>query len=197
MNRIYVDYRKCLACKSCEIACAVHHHPSGSLAGALGDKQSEINVRVLSVEHEVFPLSCRHCDPADCINACPAGALSRDADTGAIIIDPDMCKGCAMCAIVCPYDAISLKSTHRSRSGREVAYKCDLSTDRVRSGGKPACVEACHSGALVFAEYETVRGDRAVKNLRTYLLGDSRTPAPVEFFRELRRKEFARRREGA
>jgi hypothetical protein len=57
-----------------------------------------------------------------------------------------------------------------------------------------AFVEACHSGVLVFAEYETVRGIRAVKNLRTYLLGESGELAPVKFLREQHRKEYARRR---
>jgi carbon-monoxide dehydrogenase iron sulfur subunit len=35
-----------------------------------------------------------------------------------------------------------------------------------------------------------------MKNLRTYLLGDGGVPPHVELYRELRRKEFARRRGG-
>jgi carbon-monoxide dehydrogenase iron sulfur subunit len=77
-----------------------------------------------------------------------------------------------------------------------VGYKCDLCNDRVKKGGEPACVQACHSGALVYAEYDAVRGQRAVKSLRTYLLGDGGVPPHVELYRELRRKEFARRRGG-
>ncbi len=194
MKRIFVDYKKCLACKACETACAEQHHPSKSLVGALGDAQTEINVRVLGIEHEAFPLSCRHCDPADCLNACPSGALRRDPESGAVIIDPDMCKACAMCAMVCTFDAISFKKTHRSRYDREVAYKCDLCNEHTKQGEEPACVKACHSGALVYAEYDAARSQRAVKSLRTYLLGDAGVPAHVELYRELRRKEFARRR---
>ena len=196
MKKIFVDYKKCLACKACEAACATRHHPSGSLVGALGDRKTEINVRVLGIEHEAFPLSCRHCDPADCLNACPSGALGRDPETGAVFIDSDKCKACAMCAMVCTFDAISFKETHRSRYGRDVAYKCDLCRERVKDGDEPACVGACHSGALVYAEFDGVRGQRAEKSLRTYLLGEEGVPPLVELFRELRRKEFARRREG-
>ncbi len=196
MKRIFVDYKKCLACKACEAACATRHHPSGSLLGALGDRKTEINVRVLGIEHEAFPLSCRHCDPADCLNACPSGALQRDHESKAVFIDPTKCKACAMCAMVCTFDAISFKETHRSCYGRDVAYKCDLCSERVKDGGEPACVQACHSGALVFSEFDNARGQRAVKNLRTYLLGEEGVPPLVELFRELRRKEFARRREG-
>ena len=196
MKRIFVDYKKCLACKACETACAVQHHPAQNLIAALGDSRTQVNVRVLGVEHEAFPLSCRHCDPADCLNACPSGALGRDSETGAVLLDSSKCKACAMCAMVCTFDAISFKKTHRSSYDRDVAYKCDLCNDRVKYGVQPACVQACHSGALVYAEYDAVRGQRAAKSLRTYLLGDKGVPAHVELYRELRRKEFARRRGG-
>jgi carbon-monoxide dehydrogenase iron sulfur subunit len=194
MKRIFVDYKKCLACKACETACAVRHHPSGTLIGALGDQKTEIDVRVLGIEHEAFPLSCRHCDPADCLSACPSGALGRDKETGAILIDPTRCKACAMCTMVCTFDAISFKATHRSPYGREIAHKCDLCLERTKDGGTPACVEACHSGALVYAEYDAAKTKRAVKSLRTYLLGEEGVPPLVELYRELRKKEFARRR---
>jgi carbon-monoxide dehydrogenase iron sulfur subunit len=196
MKRIFVDYKKCLACKACETACAVEHHPARSLYAALGDRKTQVNVRVLGIEHEAFPLSCRHCDPADCLNACPSGAISRDPETGAVLLDPAMCKACAMCAMVCPFDAISFKQTHRSPCNRDVAYKCDLCHERIREGGTPACVAACHSGALVYAEYDATRTGRAGKSLRNYLLGGDGLPPLVELFRELRRKEFARRRGG-
>ncbi|MDR3578353.1 MAG: 4Fe-4S dicluster domain-containing protein [Oryzomonas sp.] len=196
MKRIFVQYKKCLACKACETACAVEHHPAGSLAAALGDRKTQVNVRVLGIEHESFPLSCRHCDPADCLDACPSGAISRDAESGAILLDAAMCKACAMCAMVCPFDAISFKATHRSCYDRDVAYKCDLCNERVKAGRKPACVEACHSGALVYADYDANRLKQASKSLRAYLLGEEGLPPQLELFRELRRKEFARRRGG-
>ncbi len=197
MKRIFVDYKKCLACKACETACAVEHHPAHNLFAALGDRKTQVNVRVLGIEHESFPLSCRHCDPADCLNACPSGAISRDPVSGAVQLDAALCKACAMCAMVCPFDAISFKLTHRSPYNREVAYKCDLCNERIKEGGTPACVEACHSGALVYGEFDSGRTKRAVKGLRTYLLGSEGLPPLLELFRELRRKEFARRREGA
>ncbi len=197
MKRIFVDYKKCLACKACETACAVEHHPAQNLYAALGDRKTQVNVRVLGIDHESFPLSCRHCDPADCLNACPSGVIKRDPDSGAILMDAALCKACAMCAIVCPFDAISFKVTHRSAYNRDVAYKCDLCNERVKAGGMPACVEACHSGALVYAEYDTTRTERASRSLRHYLLGDEGLPLLLELFRELRRKEFVRRRGGA
>lgn len=196
MKRIFVDYKKCLACKACETACAIEHHPGHSLLAALGDQMTQVNVRVLGIEHEAFPLSCRHCEPAECLNACPSGAITCDPETGAVLLNPALCKACAMCAMVCPFDAISFKHTHRAPYDRDVAYKCDLCNDRIKEGGTPACVEACHSGALIYAEYDATRTNRATKSLRTYLLGAEGMPPLLELFRELRRKEFARRSGG-
>jgi len=195
MKKIFVDYRKCVACKSCETACAVTHHPSGSLYGLVGDRKTQVNVRVLGVEHEAFPVSCRHCDPAACLSACPAGALRRDRDTGAVVLNAEYCKACAMCAMVCPFDAISFKEVHRSPFGRETAYKCDLCHEDLKGGKTPACVAACHSGALIFREAEPLRERRAIENLKVYLLGEGGEPPLFALYRELRRKAFARRRE--
>jgi carbon-monoxide dehydrogenase iron sulfur subunit len=163
--------------------------------GLAGDGKTQVNVRVLGVEHEAFPVSCRHCDPAACLSACPSGALRRDGDTGAVVLDPEKCKACAMCAMVCPFDAISFKVVHRSPAGRETAYKCDLCHEDLKEGRAPACVSACHSGALVFRESEPLREHRAVENLKVYLLGEDGEPLLFSLYRELRRKAFARRRE--
>ncbi|WP_225072623.1 4Fe-4S dicluster domain-containing protein [Desulfuromonas sp. CSMB_57] len=194
MKKILVDYRKCVACKSCETACAVAHHPSGNLFGLIGDARTQVNVRVLGVEHEAFPVSCRHCDPAACLSACPAGAIARDPDSGAVVQHPERCQACAMCAMVCPFDAISFKHTHRALPGREVAFKCDLCHQRLARGEAPACVAACHSGALVFRELEPAREQRAKAGLKVYLLGEAGEPALFALHRELRRRTFARRR---
>jgi carbon-monoxide dehydrogenase iron sulfur subunit len=193
MKKILVDHEKCVACKACETACAVAHHPSRSLFGAVGDPKTQVNVRVMAVDHASFPLACRHCDPADCLDACPSGAIRRDAPTGAVLIDAARCKACAMCAMVCPFDAISFQVTHASLYGRDVAYKCDLCVERLRAGGEPACVEACHSGALVFADVESFRERRGREGLRHYLLGKEKMPPNLEAFRELKRQEVARR----
>jgi carbon-monoxide dehydrogenase iron sulfur subunit len=193
MKKIFVDYRKCVACKSCETACALVHHPTGSLGSLVGDGRTQVNVRVLGVEHEAFPVSCRHCDPAACLAACPSGALGRDPATGAVVLNPEYCKACAMCAMVCPFDAIGFKVTHRSPFGRETAYKCDLCYEKLGRGEGPACVSACHSGALVFREAEPLREKRAVHNLKVYLLGEGGEPPLFSLYRELRRKAFARR----
>jgi pyruvate ferredoxin oxidoreductase delta subunit len=39
---------------------------------------------------------------------CPDLAITRDAITGQIIIDLNYCKGCGICAWVCPKGAIRM-----------------------------------------------------------------------------------------
>ncbi len=40
-----------------------------------------------------------------CVEACPTGAISVDAD-GKAVIDPNKCIACAICVSVCPVNAI-------------------------------------------------------------------------------------------
>ena len=100
-----------------------------------------------------FPNRCRHCDPAPCLAVCPTGAITRDDDHGLVLVEPRRCIGCAMCAVVCPFDAVTFHPLAggpgtRDRGGGEVR--------RLRRPGRPgddpACVEVCKVDALVFGE---------------------------------------------
>jgi Fe-S-cluster-containing hydrogenase component 2 len=53
-----------------------------------------------------FPVKCRHCDPAPCQQACPTGAIYRDASFDLVLIDAEKCTSCAICAMVGPFDAL-------------------------------------------------------------------------------------------
>ena len=49
---------------------------------------------------------CFYCDV--CQLMCPDLAITRDKQTGQIIIDLDYCKGCGLCAHYCPRGAIKM-----------------------------------------------------------------------------------------
>lgn len=51
-------------------------------------------------------VSCEACDV--CRLLCPDLAITRDEETGSILIDLDYCKGCGICAAVCPKGAITM-----------------------------------------------------------------------------------------
>ncbi len=91
-------------------------------------------------------LACNHCATAACMNACPALAYRRDAPTGAVLLDSDLCIGCGYCSWACPYDAPVFDET------AGVMTKCTWCADRIRAGLKPACASHCPTGALDYGD---------------------------------------------
>ena len=155
MKEIFVDIERCTACKACEIACAVEHSTSKSLFGAVFERPApQKRVHVEPAYAYAYPVRCLHCGDAPCIAACPNGAMSRDAVTGAVLVAEDRCQGCFMCAMVCPFGAISVHSVKRT------AVKCDRCPDRVNAGLRPACVEACPTHALEYGEEEELVSEK-------------------------------------
>ena len=146
MKRIVVDVRKCLACRSCEIACAVAHSASGRLPEALREeRRPEPRVAVEAAGKWGVPLQCRHCEDPACVTVCPTKAVTKPSPEEPVALDAEKCIGCAYCVQVCPFGVIRI-----SRSGKGV-IRCDLCADRP---GGPACVGACPTGALSFEEVE-------------------------------------------
>lgn len=99
-----------------------------------------------------FPNRCRHCNPAPCEQVCPTGAISRDVEEDLVLVDVHNCIACAMCAMVCPFDAVTFYPQADGVPVRIVATKCDGCIERVQRGREPACVEVCKVDALVFGE---------------------------------------------
>ena len=149
MKEIFVDIERCTACKACEIACAVEHSDSKTLFGAVFEQPApQKRVHVEPALAYAYPVRCVHCSDAPCVAACPNGAMSRDADSGTVVVNEDRCQGCFMCAMVCSFGAISAHPTLR------VAVKCDRCVDRQERGDQPACVDACPTHALQFGDEE-------------------------------------------
>ena len=143
---IMVNIEKCLACKSCEIACAVAHSKSKILEESIKEHPTpQRRVTVEAVGELAVPLQCRHCEDAPCILICPTAAIHRNQADGPVLIEQDKCIGCKFCLMVCPFGVIDV-----STDGK-VIIKCDLCIERTRAGHEPACVEACPTGALELA----------------------------------------------
>jgi len=166
---IMVDIEKCLACRSCEIACALAHSRSGILGEALTEQpMPQRRVSVVPAGEFAVPIQCRHCEDAPCIKVCPSQAIHRHGPEDPVLIRTDLCIGCKLCLMVCPFGVIEL-----SRDGKAVV-KCDLCIKRTREGEPPACVESCPTRALQFGdttEWTKQRRDIAAKAAVAQLKG--------------------------
>ena len=155
---IIVNIEKCLACKSCEIACAVAHSRAGVLAEAIKEEPTpQKRVMVEAAEEFAVPMQCRHCEDAPCITVCPTAAIYRLKADEPVLIEQDKCIGCKFCLIVCPFGVINV-----SRDGKAVT-KCDLCIMLTEAGREPACVESCPTGALKLCEIQEWTNQRRQK----------------------------------
>jgi carbon-monoxide dehydrogenase iron sulfur subunit len=152
---IVVNIQKCLACRSCEMACALAHSESKVLYEALQESpKPQHRISVQQAGEFAVPLQCRHCENAPCIAVCPTKAINRPNPDGPVLIDQDRCIGCRFCITVCPFGVININA-----EGTAV-LKCDLCIERTKTGQQPACVEACPTKALKLADEEELAVDR-------------------------------------
>ncbi|MBL7189645.1 MAG: 4Fe-4S binding protein [Phycisphaerae bacterium] len=151
---ITVDINKCLACKSCEIACALAHSESGVLEDAISEHPApRSRVAVEAAGEFGVPMQCRHCEDAPCITVCPTKAIARQSPESPVLIDQDLCIGCKFCLVVCPFGVIGFSG------GGKMMVKCDLCIERLTDGRQPACVEACPTKALMLADEKDLATD--------------------------------------
>ena len=144
---IIVNEGRCLACRSCEIACAMAHTEAETLVEAIrADRPPRPRLHVEPLGDHGVPLQCRHCEDAPCIAICPTGAIDRAGEGQPVLLDQDRCIGCKFCTIACPFGVIEV-----SPDGKAM-IKCDLCIERTEAGQPPACVAACPTGALEFVE---------------------------------------------
>ena len=194
MKVVFADVERCVGCRHCEVACAVEHAEDKSLVSMLNeDPQPQPRIKVgLGVDLMTFPNKCQHCDPAPCIDACPTDAIYHDPEFDSVQVEKDKCISCGMCAMVCPNDAIDYRQVEKD--GNKVAYKCDHCLDRLKEGEEPACVEACRTDAMIFAEANDVSDMRQTKlfrNITSQIRGKGshkEVPENVKAFKKMQEK---------
>ncbi|MEK6564896.1 MAG: 4Fe-4S dicluster domain-containing protein [Candidatus Omnitrophota bacterium] len=146
MKKLYYDAKKCTACKTCEIVCAIGHSPSKDLYTAiLEDNAALPSVRVYAGQDENYPMACRHCKDHPCVSACIASALRYDPKEG-LLFDKEKCVGCWMCIMVCPYGAV------RPDFRDSKSVRCDLCAD-IKD---PRCAKNCPTKAIIYVEEKAI-----------------------------------------
>ena len=154
-----VDLDRCIGCHGCEVACK---NENAVDLGVYWNKLIDCGPygEYPNLQMYFLPVMCQQCENAPCARICPTGALQQD--DGIVTMNAQICSGCQLCIMACPYGAISLESiglpsatseTMAQKSMRSVAVRCDLCKDWMKREGKsvPACVEACpvHARSVV------------------------------------------------
>ena len=100
-----------------------------------------------------FPRSCLHCETPACVTVCPTGASYKRAEDGIVLVNPETCIGCQLCAWACPYGAREFDADDG------VMKKCTLCIDRIYNENLPepervpACVSTCPASARHFGDF--------------------------------------------
>jgi formate dehydrogenase iron-sulfur subunit len=168
-----VDVSKCIACRSCQVACkqwwklpavpsvnrGTHENPADLTAHtwnriALREIESGGTKKWLFTRK-----SCNHCSQAACVWVCPSFARGYH-ELGSVSIDENRCIGCGRCGEYCPFGVprlgvhnISPRITVGLFTPRLVSYSCAFCRDRLESGSIPACAKACPTQAIQFGEW--------------------------------------------
>jgi carbon-monoxide dehydrogenase iron sulfur subunit len=148
---VSVDPSKCTGCGICEYVCALEKENN------MNPLRSRICVvRIIPMFN--FALTCRFCEDAKCVTACPEKALFQSEQTGIIMVEKNKCKGCDWCVKACPHGGITIYfDAHKC-----IAVTCDL------CDGEPECVEFCPEEALELIctdEEAEKRFNKALKEL--------------------------------
>jgi anaerobic carbon-monoxide dehydrogenase iron sulfur subunit len=134
LKSLHIDPAKCTNCLQCEMACSYVNE------GAFNPAKSRIKVFTFHDEGRFVPYTCTQCAEAWCMHACPVDAISLNAATGAKIVSSDICVGCKVCTIACPFGTVN----YNADTGKVI--KCDL------CGGDPACAKACPTDAITYID---------------------------------------------
>lgn len=173
----FTDTSVCIGCKACQVGCKHWNMLPGlepSMSGHSYDNTLELSahtwrhvkfseiVDVDAPSNNIHGLrwllasdSCKHCDDAPCLKACPTGALIR-TEVGGVYAQSDICNGCASCVAACPFGVIS----RNEETGH--SHKCTFCLDRVRDGLHPACARTCPTSSIRFGKLDEMR--RAASN---------------------------------
>ncbi|RUM86886.1 MAG: 4Fe-4S ferredoxin [Thermodesulfatator sp.] len=174
-----IDLRKCWEhpdCRDCIEACHhVHNVPQipdkkkeikwiwkDEFEHVFPDKPNEFNDILL--KGKSFLLLCNHCEHPPCVRLCPTQATFKRED-GIVMMDYHRCIGCRFCMAACPFGARSFNwidprpyiedpNPEFPTRMKGVVEKCLFCYERLEKGQKPACVEACKCGALIFGDLE-------------------------------------------
>jgi len=148
-KQLFANPDNCTGCNRCTLICAAMKE------GLFQPAKGRLKINNFPLRGYSVPSICFQCPKANCLEACPTAALSRDPEA-VVLVNEALCTSCGACVSACTYGMVEL-------NGTDAAFKCDL------CGGDPACVKECPADALLFTQGdpELVRMKAAQMKCRT------------------------------
>jgi Fe-S-cluster-containing hydrogenase component 2 len=109
-------------------------------------------------ELATFRFTCRKCEDAPCIAACPAEALEKDID-GVIARHTNLCISCKSCVTICPFGTM-MTDFFKHHRNKDFFYDLNDKTELEKF------IKACPEGTVSLIE----SGERPSENI--YSLND-------------------------
>ncbi len=163
---ILVDTSKCTACRGCQIACKQWNGLSGTATKNVGSYENpqDLSYETFKIVRfaegkngdgkaywNFFSEQCRHCLSPGCMAASEHDEIVQDEKTGAILFTAATKKLDFKATLEgCPYNI------PRQDPKTKQMFKCTMCFDRITNGMIPACVKACPTGAMQFAERDKI-----------------------------------------
>lgn len=105
---LVIDLDKCVHCNVCEEACARRHG------------HSRMNRKGMMVGHTTIATACRQCQDPVCM-LCSRAGIARLP--GGQVTITESCIGCGICAMRCPYHAISIVTLADEAEERQASWQ--------------------------------------------------------------------------
>lgn len=170
------DSTLCIGCKACVAGCKEANGlpPDFNTSEQLWDTPIDIGPKTYNViklyaagtaevkdrednGYAFVKKSCMHCVDPSCVSVCPVSAMTKDARTGIVGYDPDICIGCRYCVASCPFGVPQAEYDTPTPKIK----KCEMCRHRQAEGKIPACAEVCPTGATVFGPMTAIKDEIA------------------------------------
>ncbi len=154
MNRFVVaEPLWCTGCNTCLAACSDVHKTQGL--------QQHPRLALAKTSTITAPVVCHHCEEAPCLQVCPVNAISQRDD--AIQLNESLCIGCKLCAVVCPFGAISASGSRPVNAHAQYVFQAEGS---LKNGEENVLPQHVNRPGILETKLPEKEVNRMTKNTR-------------------------------